>query len=378
MYRRLLDLNKQVTQSSAFLFGPRGVGKSFWIGQQLSSAFMIDLLDSDLYQVLIRRPKAIEEMIPKEAKLVVIDEVQRIPQLLDSVHRLMGAGGRRFLLTGSSARKLRRGAANLLGGRARELNLFPLVSAEIEQFDLIRYLNHGGLPLIYQSDESGQDLKGYVNLYLAEEVKAEAIVRRFDNFIRFLDVMALTNGEELHFANISSDAGVSARTLEGYLSVLEDTLIGFQVLPYLLTKKRKAISRSKFFFFDLGVTNYLANRGEIKHSSELFGRALEHFVALELRAALSYAHRREPLSYWRTKNGYEIDFVVGNLIAIEVKASRNVSDSDLRSLLAFQEERLVGRCIVICNEPVRRTVRGIEIVPLGEFLRILWSGRYWT
>lgn len=360
---------------SAFLFGPRGVGKSFWIHEKLKNAFVIDLLDSDIYQSLLRRPKNLEEMIPNGTELVVIDEVQKLPDLLDSVHRMIDMNKCRFLLTGSSARKLRRGGANLLGGRARELHMFPLTSKEQGNlFDLTKYLNTGGLPRVVLSKEPELDLKSYVNLYLSEEIKAEALVRKFDQFVRFLDAISLTNGEELHYANLSNDSGVSQRTLEGYLQVLDDTLIGFQVLPFLATKKRKAITRSKFYFFDLGVTNFLSNRGEIKPSSELFGRALEHFVALELRANLGYLNRREQLCYWRTKNGFEVDFVVGNQVAIEVKSSRRVSDQDLRSLKALREEKKVKQYLVVCQEPAVRISDGIKIMPVNEFLKVLWSG----
>lgn len=375
MFKRTLNLKKAIGTSSAFLFGPRGVGKSFWIHEELKNAFVIDLLDSDIYQGLLRRPRQLEEMIPRGTSLVVIDEVQKLPELLDSVHRLIEASKIRFLLTGSSARKLRRGGANLLGGRARELHLFPLTSNELaNSFDLTKYLNTGGLPRVVLSKEPELDLKSYVNLYLIEEIKAEALVRKFDQFVRFLDAIALTNGEELHYANLSNDSGVSQRTLEGYIQVLDDTLIGFQVLPFLATKKRKAITRSKFYFFDLGVTNFLANRGEIKPASELFGRALEHFIALELRAYLSYLNRRMPLCYWRTKNGFEVDFVIGNQVAIEVKASRRISDQDLRSLKALREEKKVKNYIVVCQEPIVRISDGIKILPINSFLKALWSG----
>jgi len=253
--------------------------------------------------------------------------------------------------------------------------MFPLTSHELgKSFNLVSYLNRGGLPRVVLSKDPQLDLKSYVNLYLTEEVKAEAIVRKFDQFVRFLDAISLCNGEELHYSNLSNDSGVAQRTLEGYLQVLDDTLVGFQVLPFLATKKRKAISRTKFYFFDLGVTNYLANRGEIKPASNLFGRALEHFVALELRAYLSYLNQRSSLCYWRTKNGFEVDFVVGNQLAIEVKASRRVSDQDLRSLKALREEKNIKQFMVVCQEPVRRISGGIEILPIADFLKKLWGG----
>lgn len=324
--------------------------------------------------MLLRRPKALEEILAPKDKTVIIDEIQKIPALLDVIHRLIENRKINFLLTGSSARKIKRAGGNLLGGRARELHLFPLTSVELgPDFDLLTYLNKGGIPRIYQSDDLEIDLKSYVNLYLIEEVKQEALVRNFDQFVRFLDTMGLTNGEELHYANIANDSGISPRTLEGYIQVLEDTLIGFQVHPFSKTKKRKAITRSKFFFFDIGVTNYLANRGLIKEKSELFGRALEHFVALEIRAYLAYQNKREQLYYWRTKNGFEVDFVVGQKLAIEVKASSNVSDSELAGLKALREEKLIEKFYVISKDPIKRTVDGITILPINDFLKLLWD-----
>ena len=373
-YKREIDLIKHLKKSSLFLFGPRNTGKSFLINASFKKTKYIDLLDMDLYSMLLRRPKALEEIIDPKDKIVIIDEIQKIPSLLDVVHRLIETRKIHFLLTGSSARKIKRQGGNLLGGRAREFHLFPLTSHELgKDFDLLLYLNRGGLPRIYMSDDYEIDLKAYVNLYLVEEVKQEALVRNFDQFVRFLDTMGLANGEELHFTNIANDSNIAPRTLEGYIQVLEDTLIGFQVHPFFKTKKRKAITRSKFYFFDLGITNYLANRGEIKAKSELFGRALEHFIALEIRAYLSYNNKRDALFYWRTKNGQEVDFVVGMKAAIEVKATSNISDSELSGLRALREEKLVEKFYVVSTNPIKRIVDDITILPVKEFLNLLWS-----
>ncbi len=377
MYQRLLNLEKLIKENSFFLFGPRGVGKSFLIKRNLPNYLTFDLLDLDVMNSILKRPAIIEEIIPPKTKYVIIDEIQKYPELLNVVHKLIENRQIQFLLTGSSARKLKKVGVNLLGGRAREYHMFPLTSYELEEgFDLLKYLNDGGLPKIYNSKKPEEDKKSYVNLYLKEEVKSEALIRSYDYFVRFLDTMALSNGEELHYANIANDSGVAPRTLENYISVLEDTLLGFQVMPFLQTKKRKAITRSKFYFFDVGITNYLANRGEIKKGSELFGKTLEHFVAMELRAALEYFRRREKLQYWRTKNGYEVDFVIGNKIAIEVKASARLGLNDLKNLKALKEEQVIENYIIVCLEKFARVYDGIKILPVDNFLKFLWKNEY--
>jgi len=324
---------------------------------------------------LARRPKLLSEETGPAEPLIVIDEIQKLPSLLDEVQRLMETRGLRFLLTGSSARKLRRGGVNLLGGRAREAQLHPLASPEIPDFDLLTYLNRGGIPRIFSSTEPHEDLRSYANLYLREEIQAEALVRRVEQFARFMDVIALQNGEELNYQNLSSDCGVPARTLHNYLQILEDTLLGFPMHAFRATKKRKAISRSKFFLFDVGVTNALAQRAEIRPRSELFGKCFEHFLILEIRAYLSYrrlTHRRA-MSYWRSTSGYEVDCVLGDRIALEFKSSDCVSERHLRGLKALREEGLVRDYAVVSMDPEPRRVDGITIHPWRSFLSALWA-----
>jgi len=372
-FQRILDLRALLGRKSFFLFGPRATGKTTLIRKQIPEALIFDLLDDEVYERLLRRPKVIEESLTPETRTVVIDEIQRLPKLLHEVQRLMRSRERVFLLTGSSARTLRRGGANLLGGRAWEAELHPLTSREIPAFDLLRYLNVGGLPAIYLADSPEEELKSYVSLYLREEVFAEALVRKEEYFLRFLDVMALSNGEELHFQGLSNDSGVQARTIQNYVQILEDTLIGFQVPPFLATKKRKAIARSKFFFFDLGVVNRLARRSGIVEGGELFGKAFEHFIARELKSYLSYRRRDHDLSYWRSTSGFEVDFVVGREAAIEVKSSDLVVEGHLRGLRALREEGLWRKYLVVSRDPARRRLDGIEILPWTEFLRLLWK-----
>ncbi len=370
---RRLPLASLLKKKSLFLFGPRGTGKSSLVRETLGHARCFDLLDDDLFLTLSQRPRALGEMLAPRDTLVVIDEIQRIPALRNEVHRLMEGSRVRFLLTGSSARRLRRGGVNLLGGRAWEAHLHPFVSNEIPDFELLRYLNRGGIPAVYLGKDPTENLKSYVALYLREEVKAESFVRNLGAFSRFLDVLALVNGEELHLQNLANDAGVPVRTLEGYLQVIEDTLLGFQVLPYLASKRRKAITRSKFYLFDIGVVNTLARRGEIRAKSELFGRAFEHFLMLELRAYLSYARRDEPLQYWRSTSGFEVDAVVGDTFALEIKASERVSERDLRGLRALREEKRVKNFGVISTSREQRRIDGITIWPWQRFLQALWS-----
>ncbi len=375
-YDRQLTLPKLLEKKSFFLFGPRSTGKTFLIHEQLSRARVYDLLDNDVFGRLAKRPKILGEEALEPDSLIVIDEIQKLPSLLDEVHRLIESRNIRFLLTGSSARKLKRGGVNLLGGRAWEANLFPLSFSEIPDFDLLRYLNRGGLPHIYLSDNYQEELKSYVNLYLREEVMAEALVRKVDQFSRFLDVMALQNGEELHYQGLAGDSGVPARTIQNYVRILEDTLVGFSVPSFGATRKRKAITRSKFFLFDIGVVNNLAHRGEIQPRSELFGKSFEHFLMLELRACLSYQRLEFPIQYWRSVSGFEVDCVVGDRLAVEFKSSDCVTERHLRGLKALREEGLVRDYAVVSLDPAVRKVDGITIYPWKQFLMDIWGGKY--
>jgi predicted AAA+ superfamily ATPase len=309
-------------------------------------------------------------------ELIVVDEVQKLPSLLDEVHRLIASRGQKFVLTGSSARKLKRGAANLLAGRARWLQLYPLVSAEIPDFDLAAYLNSGGLPQMHGDAEAYLDLRSYVDLYLREEIHAEALTRNIGGFSRLLDALGLSNGEELNYASLSSDTAVHARTIANYVGILEDTLLAFQLPVYRKTRKRKTTSRSKLYFFDVGVTNALCGRRAVESSPEAFGKAFEHFIILEVRAYLRYWQIDLALSYWRTQSGLEVDLVVGDALAIEIKASSLVSDKHLKGLRALKEELNLERAIVVSRDPIsRRTQDGIEILPWAVFLEELWGDR---
>ena len=268
--------------------------------QELPKAKIYDLLDSSTYRRLLKRPKLLEEENPSSKTIIVIDEIQKLPLLLDTAHMLIQKKNYRFLFTGSSARKLKRKSVNLLAGRAWQADLFPLSYSEIPQFRLGQYLNRGGLPSIYHSTHYQEELKAYVNLYLREEIKHEALTRNIQAFAEFLDLIALSNGQEINYEGFSRDLSISPNTLKNYIEILNDTLLGFSLTGYTKTKKRKAVSRSKFFLFDLGVTNALCHRGLIKKKSELFGLAFEHFIVLEIRAFLSYSRKNLNMHYWRS------------------------------------------------------------------------------
>lgn len=354
--------------------GPRGVGKSTLIEQNLPTAKVYDLLDAAQFQRLLRDPTLISQET-KPDTLVVIDEIQKFPNLLDEVHRLIVKRKQRFLLTGSSVRKLRKGGANLLAGRAFEAWLLPLTSQEIPDFDLLTYLNTTGLPEFYGQIGVQEYLKAYVGTYLQEEIKAEALTRNLSGFVRFLEVVALCNGEEINYANISSDCGVPARTLEAYYGILNDTLIGFSIMPFSSTIKRKAITRAKYFLFDVGVVNSLTQRSRIEYKSELFGRLFEHFIALELRAFLSYHTINLPLQYWRSTSHFEVDFVIGKNLALEVKGADFITEKHLKGIRALKEEGLIENYGVISLDPTERiTHDGITIWPWRIFLKKLWAG----
>ena len=376
-YDRILNLNNILSHSSAFLLGPRSVGKSWLWRHSVQPTHTYDLLDTQIFRRLQVHPELIfDAATAGKNELIVIDEVQKLPDLLNEVQRAIDQKGTRFLLTGSSARKLRRSSTNLLGGRAVPMNLLPLTSAEIPAFDLKRYLNRGGIPRHYSAEATtvASMFDGYVSLYLKEEIRDEALTRRLEDFSRFLDVMALHNGDELAIEAFSNDCGIKSSTFRNYLEVLKDTLIGFEVGPYLSTRKRKAITRPKLFLFDVGITGYLAGRGPLVEKSTEFGRAFEHWIALELRAYLNYHHKRWPLAYWRSTSQFEVDFIIGDELAIEVKSTDRVHSHHLNGLKALKEERTIKRFIVVSCDAHERTVDGIEIMPWQRFVKQLWDG----
>jgi predicted AAA+ superfamily ATPase len=283
-----------------------------------------------------------------------------------------------FILTGSSARKIKRGSANLLGGRARERRLYPFTTYELKNYSLDKIINFGSLPSIYFSSNPEEDLNSYAGTYLKEEIHSEGLVRNLPYFSRFLEIAAISNTEQINYSSIASDTGVTAKTIKGYFEILEDTLIGEILYPYTKTKKRKPVSIPKFYFFDVGVANILASRFKIEKKSELFGKCFEHFIFCEIRAYLSYSNDRRKLTYWRSTTMYEVDFIIGDDIAIEVKGTELVTSKHMKGLSAFAEEKIgFKKLIIVSLDSHPRVVNSnIEIIPYRIFLENLWKGEY--
>jgi len=361
---------------SLFFWGPRQTGKSTLLLNLQNDALWFDLLKNDVYKRLISNPEYLREtVIAQQKKRVVIDEIQRIPALLNEIHWLIVNHRIQFFLSGSSPRKILRSGENLLGGRALRYELFPLVSSEIPDFDLLRGLNHGMLPTHYTSKNPKRRIAAYIGSYLKDEIVAEAKLRRVDVFARFLEAAAFSNGEMLNYSNIASDCGVSQPTIKEYFQILEDTLIGRLVPSYQRKPKRRVIKAPKFYFFDTGITNHLLSRGKIELGTELFGNAFESFIFQELTAHSHYSELEYVISYWRTASQLEVDFILGrNQVAIEVKGANRVSNRHLSGLKAFMEEYKVDKAIVVCTEPLPRRVGHIDILPWEVFLEQLWGG----
>lgn len=374
--KRQLDLVPVVGPKSCFLFGPRQTGKSSLIDHTLDDVRVYDLLDSETFLSLSRHPKRLEEELQPGEKTLVIDEIQKLPSLLDEVHRLIEKRKIRFLLTGSSARKLRRGGVNLLGGRARSRYLHPFIQRELQdQFSLLKALNRGLIPSIYFSDSPVEDLRAYTGDYLQLEIAAEGLARSIPAFSRFLEVAALCNGQLINYTKIASDAQVPSSTVQEYFQILRDTLIAYDVPAWKKTKKRKPIVTSKFYFFDIGVVRQLQHRGELYAKSPEFGEAFESYIAHELKAFIDYQAQDE-LCFWRSKSGYEVDFILANRTAIEVKAKTNITPGDLRGLHALAEEKQLENYLVVSLEKTPRTVGDIKILPWQTFLERLWELAY--
>jgi Predicted ATPase (AAA+ superfamily) len=379
MFHRELDMRKLVAKKSFFLFGPRSTGKTTLLRSSFSEDAIINLLVSSTYIPLAAKPSLLADIVRERAKteqVIIINEIQKIPALLDEVHHLIEATDMRFILTGSSARKLKRSGVNLLAGRAWQANLFPLVSTEIDDFDLHRYLRFGGLPQVYASDFPEEELDAYVNTYLREEIQAEALVQNLPQFARFLKTASLCNAEQINFANVASDSGIPASTVRSYFEILGDTFTGFLVESWQDSKKRKAVATAKFYFFDTGVANFLRGSTHIDENTVEFGTAFEQFIAMELRAWISYRRKKMELRYWRTKSDTEVDFLVGEEIAIEAKASHAISDKHLKGLRAIKEENIFRNYLIVSFDELNREMPdGIRCLHWSKFLEELWHDR---
>lgn len=378
---RVLNIDLPPGQS-AFLWGARKTGKSTYLKEKFPGSLVFDFLKSDLFIEFSKNHSLLREQLLAQSKAVlrhpvILDEVQKIPQILDEVHWLIENKGLQFILCGSSARKLKRGQANLLGGRAWRYEMFPLTTIETGSVDLLRALNHGLIPAHYLQNNYKRSLKAYVRDYLKEEVFNEGLTRNIPAFSRFFDAMGYSHGELTNYSNIARECGVDSKTVKEYYQILIDTLLGRMVEPFKRRKNRQTISKaSKFYLFDVGVAGAITNREIHEEKGELFGKAFEHFILMQIAAHSSYNELDYEINFWRTKSGMEVDFILGKgEIAIEVKGSSRVDNRDLKSLSAFIEEYSPRKAFVVCNEKAKRVHGQITVIPWRMFLDDLWEGK---
>lgn len=364
--------------NAAFVWGPRKTGKSTLLHQQFPNAKWYDLLNNRLKGSLMTEPHRLtEEVLAQKPALVIIDEVQKVPSLLDEVHWCLENTKTKFILCGSSARKLKRGAANLLGGRAWRYELFPLTTAEIKTPELLTVLNHGLIPQHYLAGKPEKFLGNYLIDYINEEIQAEALVRNIPSFSRFLTALTQTHGQLTNYANIANDCGVSPKTVKLYYEILEDTLMGHRLEPWRKAKKRRLIETAKFYLFDVGIVRAAKGMMLVQEKTEEFGWAFEHFMIEEIRAYLAYREKNLSLHYWRTTTGLEVDLVMGDCqMALEFKATTNIKPDHLKGLKAFLEENKTKHAILVCCIPEPRMINGILALPWNNFCQRLWAGQF--
>jgi predicted AAA+ superfamily ATPase len=373
--KRLLNINNKY---SSFLWGARRTGKSFWIKNNFKpdEIILIDLLKTDVFAEYASRPSLIRERFKDTKKIIVIDEIQKAPVLLDEVHWMIENKEIIFLLTGSSARKLRRGHANLLAGRALRYHLLPFSYMEVKNVELEKIMISGMLPPHFLSKRPVDLIRSYIADYLKEEIAQEAQIQKIPQFSEFLRIAALTSGELLNYNNVSREAGISSKVVRSYFDILESTMLGFKIPSWKSSKTRRMILAEKFYLFDIGISNYLSKR-QPKQGTPEFGKSFEHFILMELRAYKYYRNPELSITYWRTSTGYEVDFILGEKeLALEIKSGRLVHDIDLRSLNALKEDGKVKNLLVICQEKHPREVNDIKIIPWEIFLEKLWSGEF--
>ena len=377
---RILKINLPARQS-AFLWGPRKTGKTTYLRDVFPESLSFDFLKTDLALEFAKKPSLLrEQLLAKDpARLnfpIILDEVQKVPAVLDEVQWLIENKNLRFILCGSSARKLKRGKANLLGGRAWRFEMFPFVSAELPRVDLLQALNRGMIPDHYFRSTWRKSLDGYIRDYLKEEVFAEGLTRNIPAFARFFDAVGYSHGEMINFSNIARDAGVDSKTVKEYFQILVDTLLGRMVEPFAKRPSRQVISRApKFFLFDVGLAGALIKRQIPEARGAVFGRAFEHFIFTELAAHSSYRELGYDIRYWRTKSGLEVDFILGDgEVALEVKGSSRIDDREFRALASFRDEYAPKKAIVVGNEREERQFANIRLMPWRVFLAALWAG----
>jgi predicted AAA+ superfamily ATPase len=381
--KRMLEI-KLPQRQSAFLWGARKTGKTTYLKEKFPRSLRFDFLKTDLFLEVSKDPAIFRERLLAQDRQalrqpVILDEVQKVPQLLDEVHWLIENKGLSFILCGSSARKLKRGQANLLGGRAWRYEMFPLASPEIGRVELLRALNHGLIPLHYLQDsrDCKRSLAAYVQDYLREEVFAEGLIRNIPAFSRFFDAFGYAHGELTNYCNIARECGVEAKTVKEYYQILVDTLLAIRLEPFKKRQDRQVITKAaKYYLFDVGVAGYLSKRQLHEPRGAEFGKAFEHYILMEIIAHRSYAGKDFALNFWRTKSGLEVDFVLGaGEVAVEAKGAGRIDRKDTHGLAAFREAYSPKRSIIVCNEREKRLHGKIEILPWEIFLRELWQGK---
>jgi len=381
MIDRVLNIELPPSQS-AFLWGATKTGKSTYLKKNFPDSLVFDFLKSDLFIEISKNSSLLREQLLAQSEAVtghpvILDEVQKVPQILDEVHWLIENKGFQFILCGSSARKLKRGQANLLGGRAWRYEMLPLTTVEIGGVDLLRALNHGLIPAHYLQNNYKKSLRAYVRDYLKEEVFNEGLTRNIPAFSRFFDAMGYSHGELTNYSNIARECGVDSKTVKEYYQILVDTLLGTMVEPFKKKKNRQTISKaSKFYLFDVGIAGVITHREIHEEKGELFGKAFEHFILMEMVAHSSYSELEYEIDFWRTKSGMEVDFILGKgEVAVEIKGSSRVDNRDLKSLSAFIEEYSPRKGFVVCNEKAKRVHGNVIVIPWRMFLDDLWEGK---
>lgn len=376
MYKRIFDIEKKLDEGM-FLFGARQTGKSTLLKERFKKALYYDLLNPSVRRAFKRNPNSLWEALQDKpaGTLVIVDEIQKAPELLDVVHSLMVDKGLFFILSGSSARKLKRSGANTLGGRAIPETLYPLVWPEVTDFQIDRAVQNGMIPRHYMVEDATKRLYGYVKVYLDKEIREEGEVRELDAFERFMEVAAISDGEMLNYSNIASDCGVSAKTVKSYFQILYDTLIGYEIPAFRKEIKRKIVQAPRFYYFDVGLANYLLGRHSLKRGTDDYGHAFEHFVVQEIIAYKGYNDKRDIISYWHTYDKKEVDVVIGDAkVAIEIKSTEHVEAKHKKGLKAFHEEHPDCRQMLVSLDPITRKSTDVELIYVLDFLKMLWNG----
>ena len=376
MYKRIFDIESRLDEGM-FLFGARQTGKSTLLKERFKEAIYYDLLNPSVRKAFKLNPNRLWEALQDKPSgtLVIVDEIQKIPELLDVVHSLMVEKGLFFILSGSSSRKLKRSGANTLGGRAIPETLYHLVWPEVTDFQIDRAVQNGMIPRHYIVEDATKRLSGYVKIYLNEEIREEGEVRELDAFERFMEIAAISDGEMLNYSNIASDCGVSAKTVKSYFQILYDTFIGYEIPAFQKEIKRKIVQAPKFYYFDVGLANYLMGRHSLKRGTNDYGHAFEHYVIQEIVAYKGYFDRHEIVSYWHTYDQKEVDVVIGDAkVAVEIKSTEHVETKHQKGLKAFKEEHPECRLMLVSLDSITRKSGDTEIIYVLDFLRMLWNG----